>query len=125
MCARHYENDYRRTVRRRRRNEWIASQGGCCAECGTTDYLQIDHVDPAAKSCEIEQIWFRTAARRVEELAKCQVLCRTCHEAKTKAEQLGPHGSLGRYRHGCRCAECSEEIRRRARDYRARQRAAA
>lgn len=89
LCPRHYELQYRAETRKARRGEWIAKQGGVCVTCGSTDRLEIDHRNPAEKSCEVEQIWFRTAEARAVELAKCQVLCRDCHLAKSKVDLRG------------------------------------
>lgn len=96
---------YQRNWKARRRAEWIDAQGGACAECGSRESLEVDHIDPATKLCNPTLIWSRRKAFRDAELAKCQVLCRSCHEDKSWDE--APHGSRTRYQdHGCRCADC-------------------
>lgn len=60
-------------------------------------------------------------ARAVEELAKCQLLCRAHHERKSLAECGGPsrHGTISRYKnHGCCCTECIAGARSWWREYR-------
>lgn len=90
---------------KKRRQAWIDSQGGACNECGSTDQLEVDHVDPATKSMQPTAIWSRKESVRVEELAKCQVLCHDCHLDKTLAAVTWTHGRTG-YSKGCRCEVC-------------------
>lgn len=104
-CRRQYQNRYHRERRQRMRAEWIEQGGGACVQCDSTDGLKIDHIDPEAKSYEISAIWNRAVEVRVAELAKCQILCRSCHQEKARLEQIGPHGRPGRYKNGCRFAE--------------------
>lgn len=65
-----------------------------CAHCGTTDVLvlEFDHIDPKEKLLNIcksvngkagGKVSFETL---VKEVAKCQVLCRNCHQSKTHKE---------------------------------------
>lgn len=93
-----------------RRLAWIA-ENGPCARCGSSDELEVDHVDRAAKSMHPTRIWSRRKEARDEELAKCQVLCGSCHKLKTAAEQWTdmPHGTRRRYNNrGCRCRACTD-----------------
>ena len=93
-----------------RRQAWIQSQGGCCAVCGSRDSLEVDHVDRTSKSMNPSRLWSLSEENplRVAELAKCQVLCRSCHRAKTRSEfaHESPHGRYQTYKRGCRCDEC-------------------
>lgn len=94
---------------RKRRDEWFAANGPC-KKCGSTERLELDHIDPALKIAH--QVWSWSKVRREAELAKCQVLCYTCHKAKTSADRpQAVHGSRSRYVAGCRCAECREANR--------------
>lgn len=58
-----------------------------CVECGGTDDLELDHIDPAEKSFNPEKLWrmAKDNPKRVAELKKCQVLCEGCHREKTSA----------------------------------------
>lgn len=76
---------YMREWLTRRRDEWISEQGGACVTCGATEDLEIDHIDPAEKERAVAHLWSSTAEVRAAELAKCQVLCKQCHLAKTYA----------------------------------------
>lgn len=113
-CKRHYQNNYMREIHSTRRAEWVASQGGKCAACGSTTQIEIDHVDPRLKEREIALIWSCSERVRARELAKCQLLCKECHKAKSAREQKR-HG-VSSYRGGCRCEDCCaayrESIRR-------------
>jgi hypothetical protein len=86
--------------------------GNKCALCGSTKDLEFDHIDRSTKSFTIST-WI--ARKRwsaiLQELAKCQLLCRDCHERKSLDEQGGPakHGSLTTYsHHHCRCVPCKK-----------------
>jgi hypothetical protein len=109
---------------KRRRDEWIAEHGPC-AQCGSWERPEVDHVDRATKTMEPAKIWSLSAAKRAAELAKCQVLCEDCHLEKTRAERafLPPHGTKARYsRHDgkqCRCQLCRDAAARYSRERRA------
>jgi len=102
--------EYAREWVARRRAEWFADK--CCAWCGSTEDLQLDHIDRTTKVSH--RIWSWSQVRRDTEIAKCQVLCRPCHEEKTRLAGDNPslviayrHGTRAMYRiHGCKCAIC-------------------
>lgn len=99
---------YAREWMAKRRTEWL-SQNGPCAQCGSDDYLEVDHVDPGRKVSH--RVWSWTQARRDAELAKCQVLCRDCHAVKSGSERAREieHGRPSVYdRFNCRCDLCRE-----------------
>jgi hypothetical protein len=114
---------YQREWLTRRGNDWIATQGGKCAACGSTDRLEIDHIDPAKKECNPTHLWSLNRETRDVELAKCQVLCHDCHAAKTYAPRPIVHGTCAGYqKHRCRCDLCrgwnrDRQCRQRARRY--------
>lgn len=64
------------------RADWFAANGPCKA-CGSSGNLELDHIVDEDKVCHT--VWSWTPVRRALELAKCQVLCRTCHRIKTSA----------------------------------------
>jgi hypothetical protein len=105
-CDPEKQRRYQREWQARRRAEWLADKA--CVRCRSTDDLEIDHIDRAAKVSH--RIWSWSTARREVELAKCQVLCGTCHQTKTTEEcygDLSAHGRHAVYVHdGCRCDEC-------------------
>lgn len=70
--------------------QWIANRrtrffaGKFCARCGSTNRLELDHKDPAQKVDH--KVWSWSEARRNVEVAKCQILCNTCHKIKSGME---------------------------------------
>lgn len=70
---------------KRRRDLWI-EKNGPCKSCGSLENLQIDHIDPTEKKYHPSRLWSRRKEVRDKELAKCQVLCKSCHSKKTKKD---------------------------------------
>lgn len=70
----------------RRRQRALRYLGGACAHCGTTEDLEFDHIDPAAKTYAISGLLSSKWERVVEELNKCQLLCQVCHVKKTEMD---------------------------------------
>jgi 5-methylcytosine-specific restriction endonuclease McrA len=103
---------YQNAWLKNRRNAWLA-ENGPCRICGSWEQLEVDHIEPLTK--EAHRIWGWTAERREAELAKCQALCRACHELKTAREKAGltvtqAYAILGWY-------EAGESIRELARRF--------
>lgn len=85
------QREYMREWYARRRAEWF--EGKVCVDCGSTDRLELDHVDPATKVSH--RIWSWSKARREAELAKCVVRCHDHHRAKTLAsDDCRQHGKV-------------------------------
>lgn len=103
--------DRRQYVRERSarlRAEWL-HQYGPCRSCGSSQNLEVDHIDRSTKVTNSVWAWGRE--RREAELSKCQVLCIGCHKLKTRTENsvARPHGTRKKYmKEGCRCQLCSE-----------------
>lgn len=97
---------YKREWVAARRADWMA--GKSCVTCGSTESLEVDHIDPTQKVAH--RIWSWAIPRRDAELAKCQVLCKAHHLEKTLAQRPKPeHGTVSRYSskvHKCRCDLC-------------------
>jgi hypothetical protein len=119
------QREYQRAWRDARRREFFVDKA--CAHCGSVDELELHHVDPAIKVSH--KIWTWSAERRAAEIAKCIVLCNSCHQAETfarlreQAEERFPCGTAPAYRRGCRCSDCREANRLRVRANRQRARA--
>lgn len=100
---------YMRRWLRKRRATWIKANGPC-RRCGSSQRLEVDHVDPAIKVAH--NVWGWSEKRRAAELKKCQVLCYYCHLQKTHKQRFGSgakHGTHARYtskRFRCRCSRC-------------------
>jgi 5-methylcytosine-specific restriction endonuclease McrA len=67
----------------RRRAEYLVDKR--CVTCGSTDRLEVDHIDPTTKMSH--RVWSWSAERRAAELAKCQILCKKHHKAKSRNEK--------------------------------------
>lgn len=94
---------WRRERYRSARSAWLEANGPC-KHCGSSDNLHVDHIDPATKVRNANEVWSMSAQEQAIELAKCQVLCAPCHHTKTAKEQ-SRHGRGGYFR-GCRCEIC-------------------
>lgn len=107
---------YMRARRARRRERLLALAGDRCCLCGSQEDLQFDHRDPRSRRFRLTGPGLdRSWAEIIEELQRCDLLCASCHRAKTKA--AGEHGG-GRnrrprlcgtpkgYNLGCRCQPC-------------------
>ena len=112
MAARHW----RSTISRKsdlhlgyyaaKRARWIKYLGGVCVKCGATENLEFDHIDPATKSFDIGKNWSRSEKVIIAELAKCQLLCNSCHNKKSGDALAVPHGGGKCGKRGCKCTPC-------------------
>lgn len=119
-----YDREYQLARYHRIRAEALELLGGQCATCGSTEDLQIDHVDPAAKSFSLSKT--RTSREKwLVELKKCQLLCRSHHKQKTSSEQRRDvHGTWGMIRNRkCRCRICRDFQNAYAREWKRKKRA--
>ena len=64
----------------------IEKLGGKCVECGCTESLEFDHIDPSTKSFNIAAGYTKPKKVLLEEVAKCQLLCNKCHIEKSKKD---------------------------------------
>lgn len=125
-------NDRLRTYmadrRERRRRDLRNMLGDKCSACSSADDLEFDHIDPTSKSFQISGRGLdKPLPVLVAEAQKCQLLCRSCHTAKTQEENqfripwnkgdrnsngFGEHGVASTYNEqGCRCDLCTEAKR--------------
>lgn len=74
---------YQREWMRKRRAAYL--DGKRCAFCNADSDLEIHHFDPAIKVSHA--IWSWTAAKREAELAKCIVVCHSCHVQRHREER--------------------------------------
>lgn len=57
--------------------------GGVCVSCGSTKRLEFDHIDPSTKLFNISECAGRPMQVFLDEVAKCQLLCSSCHTDKS------------------------------------------
>ena len=102
------QREYQRRWVAERRAEFFA--GKSCAWCGSSDRLELHHANPNKKVHHA--IWSWGENRRLNEIGKCIVLCRSCHERghaearRVEAELRNPCGTFASYKRGCRCDSC-------------------
>lgn len=94
------------------RNEALQRFGGKCVQCGATENLEFDHIDPSTKVGQMGDMFLWAKARREAELLKCQLLCSTCHSNKTivdlgQQKARGEHGRISTRRY-CACDLCKK-----------------
>ena len=106
------QREFQRAWRTKKRSAYF--EGKSCAVCGSTESLELDHIDPSQKKYNPAAIWGMsdTNPNKIAELAKCQVLCLVHHKEKTKQwhEANRNHGRSW-YAYGCRCDICVEAQR--------------
>lgn len=127
MATPEEQREYQRRWVAKRRADYFADKK--CVRCGSTDDLELDHIDPRQKVSH--SIWSWSASRRETELAKCQVLCEQCHKEKTLDDMPitqgfvpHQHGTSKEYHRGCRCNLCRASNTEDKRRWRLRQRLA-
>lgn len=101
-----YMNEYMKKRYRQRMDRAIDILGGKCVECGTTDNLQLDHVDPTTKTYDFNKIWNRSLDVFDAELEKAQLLCKEHHQAKTLVQLSVEHGGGKSGKRNCKCLPC-------------------
>lgn len=89
--------------------------GGKCVVCGTTQDLEIDHINKDLKTFDLSKRLSGAPEKVIqEELKNCQLLCKSCHNQKSlkdsnrqeiKAKNI--HGTLSSYRY-CKCILCKK-----------------
>lgn len=83
MKSNSYMREYMKNRWKKRRANAIHLLGGICVNCGTTENLEFDHVDASYKDFSISRASSYSEERWLKELEKCQLLCHTCHLAKS------------------------------------------
>lgn len=81
------EIDYQIELRKNRRLWATNYLGGQCAVCASTDQLEFDHVDKTTKNFTIASRLTIAEDALTLELDKCQLLCKDCHNKKSKLEK--------------------------------------
>ena len=116
------KREYQRQWLAARRQKAIEMLGGCCVNCRSQDRLEFDHIDPATKAIDLARLWSHKWEKIHIELAKCQLLCFTCHKEKTLAVYPDRvHGSYLMYNKGkCRCKPCKDANAERTKEYNSR-----
>lgn len=122
MTKRENYNEYMRKYMlkryHRRRSDSIEKLGGKCVVCGTTDNLEIDHIDRSTKTMAISGLWSCNIQRYEAELKLCQLLCEQHHKENTSRENSVDHGGGKTGKRNCYCELCAPLKRAYARERR-------
>jgi 5-methylcytosine-specific restriction endonuclease McrA len=102
-----YMREYQAKRYHTRRAFFIAEMGGKCAQCGRTEDLEFDHINPEEKSFNVgDRLSNRSEENIRAELEKCQLLCKTCHKDKSVKSRSYDHGEGLTGKRNCRCKLC-------------------
>jgi hypothetical protein len=110
----HNLKEYLKARYREQREAMIEFLGGKCISCGSTKDLQFDHKDPKRKKFNVGGLWGYNNPDIVNELLKCQLLCKSCHSKKSATETSIRNSTRG-FTHGtqygwmvikCQCELC-------------------
>jgi hypothetical protein len=100
-----YQREWTKTKRTALRAAFFSDKS--CKQCGCAENLELHHIDPRNKISH--RFWLWLEEKRRDEISKCVVLCKTCHQ-KLHSEQRKRfvHGLSSTYRKGCRCEDCRQ-----------------
>ena len=78
--------EFQREWRAKRRADYFEDRS--CVKCGSTEKLELDHIDPSTKKYNPNRLWSMSDSNpdKMAELSKCQVLCKECHDGKTRGD---------------------------------------
>ena len=99
------------------RAEKIYMLGGKCIDCGSTDNLEFDHIDPENKDFCISNYMTYPSSLVDAELAKCTLRCKSCHSSRTRTQNSVEHGAGASGKRNCRCEPCRLRKAEYMRDY--------
>ena len=93
--------------------------GNKCFHCGKLEELELDHINPSTKKYSFDHAVGLRLETFLEEVKKCQLLCKRCHTQKSisdagknviinqKTGEIVLHGTPTSYKH-CKCSLCKE-----------------
>lgn len=118
QCYNAYMAEYMLKRYHRNRLSAIDQLGGKCEVCGTTENLEIDHIDRSKKEFDLAALFTQGKDRIQRELSKCQVLCQADHKRKTSREMSVSHGEGLTGKKNCSCIPCKARKAEYMRNYR-------
>lgn len=115
-----YDKQYKSKLYAIKMQRWKQLLGGQCEACKSVDALEFDHVNPKDKVFAIADGWSLAEDVVLEELKKCQLLCKDCHKIKTDtaSRKKRKHGTWGAVRNGkCKCDICRKFVNAYQKEY--------
>ena len=73
-------------LKRKNRLLLIEMLGGKCVDCGTTERLEFDHINPGDKTSNIGHN-LSSINRAKDEASKCELRCHCCHKERTRQQK--------------------------------------
>lgn len=89
-----------------RYEEGKAYLGNKCVDCGTSEMLEFDHIDPSLKTGNIGDLWSYSSVRFWEEVEKCVLRCEEHHHERTIQQLSVEHGGGLSGKKNCPCDLC-------------------
>lgn len=112
-CYNEYMRDYMSRRYHERRKQAIQALGGKCIDCGTTENLELDHIERSTKLINVSSFTWSDKVYWAEVLDKCTLRCQSCHRKKSAWERSVVHGGGLSGKRNCPCEPC----RRRKAEY--------
>lgn len=100
-----YMREYMKQYSAKRKAKVLELLGGKCNICESVIDLEVDHTDESNKLFTLASGWHHSWTKILEEIKKCQLLCKSCHKQKHSSKH--PCGTAQRYWRGCRCLDCT------------------
>lgn len=104
------ENERHKKLYKCRREEAIEALGGKCSQCGSSNKLEFDHIDPIIKTYHIHAVIMYSQELWEKELKKCQLLCISCHAKKSNIKAVCKRGhelTINNLNSKKRCMPCA------------------
>lgn len=79
QSRRDYLRPYQAAYKRKRKQEYVDQRGGVCEKCTCSVDLEFHHREPHLKLYSGNGFFSLSRAKIEWELAKCDLLCKTCH----------------------------------------------
>lgn len=105
-CYNEYMRVYMLKRYYQRRTEAIEYLGEECIDCGTTEELELDHLEPWNKTYDIGKVWTYSIIKFWAEVEKCTLRCKECHKRTTSEWRSVDHGEGLTGKKNCRCDLC-------------------
>lgn len=111
------QNKFQLKYLKNRRQEWLWANGPCKV-CATFKKLELSYIKKRRGDIKTAGIWSLTEVKRKRILARCEVLCHKCNEAKLRGIKSERKHGKASYDRGCRCEICKGDKNKKSNNYR-------